>query len=429
MIRIPKITIGRSEGDIEKYGSKKGTGYIGKHLVGDKGEAHVANPIYMDLSRPHVIGVFGKRGTGKSYSMGTMAEEILKAPESISNNLSAIIVDPMGIYWSMKFPNENDTALLDDWGLKPDAMDVQLYIPEGQAEEFREKDIPYDKTFTIKPGELSTSDWAMTFDIKLNEPRGILLEKVLRDLEEDYGEDYSLDNMVEYASTQGDFKEETRKALKNRFNAAKEWGIFSVEGSELSEFTERGTLTILDLSLFGAIRGSWSVRSLVVGLLSNKILRERMSSKRLEEMREMEGMQTSESPIVWMFIDEAHQFLPNDGETPASDPLLSWVKIGREPGVSLVLCTQQPYKLNPDALSQCDVVLSHRLTSKADIDALKNIMQNYMRYDLSTYIDNLPKAKGCAICLDDNSERVYKLRMRPRVSWHAGGTPTAIKDE
>ncbi len=426
---MPKITIGRSEGDKEKFGLRKGTGFIGKHLVGEKNEAHVANSIYMDIARPHVIGVFGKRGTGKSYTMGTMAEEIITAPEEVSDNLSAIIIDPMGIYWSMKFPNENDAILLDEWDLKPEAMDIKLYIPEGQAKKFREEDIPYDETFTLKPGELSTSDWAMAFDIKLNEPRGILLEKVLRDLKEDRGEDFGLKEMIDYAQTHGDFKDETRKALINRFKAADDWGIFDKDGSDLDEFTRRGELTILDLSQFGAIRGSWSVRSLVVGLLANKILRERMSSKRLEEMQEMEGMQTSESPIVWMFIDEAHQFIPNDHETPASDPLLSWVKIGREPGVSLVLCTQQPYKLNPDALSQCDVVLSHKLTAKSDIDALKNIMQNYMRYDLSTYIDNLPDAKGAAICLDDNSERVYSLRMRPRMSWHAGGTPTALKED
>lgn len=426
---MPKITIGRSEGDREKFGATKGTGFIGKHMVGEKKEAHVANPIYMDIARPHVVGIFGKRGTGKSYSIGVMAEEIIKAPESVANNLSAIIVDPMGIYWSMKFPNENDAILLDDWDLNPEAMDIKLYIPEGQAEDFNERDIPYDETFTLKPGELSTGDWAMAFDIKLNEPRGILLEKVMRDLKHDYGEDFGLDDMIDYAETQGEYKDDTRKALINRFTAAKEWGIFSRDGSDLDEFTKRGELTILDLSLFGAIRGSWSVRSLVVGLLANKILRQRMASKRLEEMQEMEGMQTSESPIVWMFIDEAHQFLPNDHETPASEPLLSWVKIGREPGVSLVLCTQQPYKLNADALSQCDVVLSHRLTAKSDIDALKNIMQNYMRYDLSTYIDNLPRAKGSAICLDDNSERVYSLRVRPRMSWHAGGTPTALKNE
>lgn len=424
---MPKITIGRSDEDLDDFGAEAGTGYIGKHIVGENQEAHTANKIRMDISRPHVIGVFGKRGQGKSYSLGVIAEELLQADDDVAQNVSTIIIDSMGIYWSMKYPNENDAVLLDQWDMKPDSMDLDLYIPEGQAETFRDRDIPFDRTFTMRPSQLGAPDWAMAFGFELNEPRGVLLERALRDLEDDHGEDYGLEDIIEYIRSQGDFDEDVRNALINRFLGAQDWGIFSREGTDLDELTQRGGLSVIDVSLFGNVRGGWSVRSLVVGLLAKKILRKRMESKRKEELAEMEGAQTSESPIVWMIIDEAHQFLPNDHETPASDPLLSWVKIGREPGVSLVLATQQPYKLNADALSQCDVVLSHRLTAKNDIDALKNIMQTYMRYDLSTYIDNLPRVKGAAIALDDNSERVYSLRIRPRRSWHAGGTPTALK--
>ena len=72
------------------------------------------------------------------------------------------------------------------------------------------------------------------------------------------------------------------------------------------------------------------------------------------------------------------------------------------------------------------MIISHRLTAKADIEALKSIMQTYMLYDISKYISELPKLKGTAIILDDNSERLYKIRIRPRQSWHAGASPVAI---
>ena len=153
-----------------------------------------------------------------------------------------------------------------------------------------------------------------------------------------------------------------------------------------------------------------------------------MTARRIEEIDEMEGLNQNEMPITWMLIDEAHEFLPNDGETAASHPLMRWVKIGREPGVSLVLATQQPAKLHPDALSQCDIILSHRLTSKQDIDALGEIMHTYMRHDINHYIDALPDSKGTGLLLDDNSERIYPVQMRPRKSWHAGGTPDAFED-
>ena len=63
--------------------------------------------------------------------------------------------------------------------------------------------------------------------------------------------------------------------------------------------------------------------------------------------------------------------------------------------------------------------------AKTDIEALKAIMQTYMLFDITKYISELPRWKGAAIVLDDNSERIYKLRVRPRQSWHAGSSPTA----
>jgi len=72
------------------------------------------------------------------------------------------------------------------------------------------------------------------------------------------------------------------------------------------------------------------------------------------------------------------------------------------------------------------MIISHRLTAKNDIDSLKQIMQTYMLFDITKYINELPKLKGTAIVLDDNSERIYKVRIRPRRSWHAGESPTAI---
>ena len=41
----------------------------------------------------------------------------------------------------------------------------------------------------------------------------------------------------------------------------------------------------------------------------------------------------------------------------------------------------------------------------------------------------LPDAKGSAIILDDNSERLYPIRVRPRYTWHGGESPRAIRKE
>ena len=420
---MPKISVGRGEDIEEEYGMK-GTGEIGRHLVGENEEAHAANPIHFDIATPHVMGVFGKRGTGKSYSLGTIAEEIHDA--DISDNLSTIIVDPMGIYWSMKRPNDRAATMLEQWDLNPKGYDINIFIPEGKTESFEDDGMPYDKTFTLNPAELSATEWAMAFNLELNSKIGILLERVVTKMDDKFGDDYSLNMMIK-SLDKFDFDKDTRRALENRFQNAKDWGIFGEE-STIDDFMTRGEISIIDMSVLGEMSSGWSVRSLVVGLLAKRVLQQRMAARRMEELDEMQGLSENEMPIVWMLIDEAHQFIPNNGRTPATKPLLRWVKIGREPGVSLALCTQQPAKLNSNALSQCDVILSHRLTAKEDIEALGEIMQSYMRHDIGHYIDALPDRPGTGLMLDDNSERVFPIQMRPRRSWHAGGTPDAFDE-
>ena len=63
------------------------------------------------------------------------------------------------------------------------------------------------------------------------------------------------------------------------------------------------------------------------------------------------------------------------------------------------------------------------------LQALNQIMQSYLLDSIKQYMDDLPTLKGSAIILDDNSERIYPMRMRPRFTWHGGEAPTAIKAE
>jgi hypothetical protein len=93
------------------------------------------------------------------------------------------------------------------------------------------------------------------------------------------------------------------------------------------------------------------------------------------------------------------------------------------------LATQQPGQIHKDVMTQSDVVISHRLTAKPDIDALNSIMQTYLLENIQQTMDKLPSLKGSAIILDDNSERIYPMRVRPRLTWHGGEAPTAVKIE
>ena len=134
-----------------------------------------------------------------------------------------------------------------------------------------------------------------------------------------------------------------------------------------------------------------------------------------------------ELPLVWIFIDEGHEFLPKEGKTPATDALIQLIREGRQPGISLVMATQQPGEIHRDVITQSDIVISHRVTAKPDIEALNTINQTYLTQDILTHLNNLPKDKGAAIILDDNNERIYPMRIRPKMSWHSGESLSAIK--
>ena len=133
-----------------------------------------------------------------------------------------------------------------------------------------------------------------------------------------------------------------------------------------------------------------------------------------------------EFPLVWLGIDEAHEFLPVQGSTLASNPLITILREGRQPGISLILASQQPGKIHSDVMTQSDTVIAHRITAKLDTEALGTLMQSYMREGLVVQLDNLPRVKGSAIIFDDTNERMYPMRIRPRFTWHGGSAPTAI---
>ena len=416
---MPEIVIGRDFDDLEKYGTK-GTIFLGKHIVGTGEDAHLTSPLLMDILRPHVICISGKRGQGKSYSMMIFVEEISKLPDEIKKNLCALSVDTQGIFWTMKSPNEQQIDLLTEWGLKPKGFDVNVLIPEGQKHIFDSAGVSYDDVFYIMPHELTSEDWLNVFELSPVDTPGILLQRAVNKLKKSKKE-YTIDDIIEYVKKEKWFEKE-KLVVENYFLGAKGWGIFGQRKKSIKDLIlQPGKLTILDVSITPQ-----NVRALVVGLLSSQILEERVKARRLEETAKIEERKIERTPMCWILVDEAHNFVPAEGKTPASDVFAKIVKEGRQPGITTLFATQRPDKLHPDVLAQADLVISFRLTSKADIDALKAIMQTYILFDIDKYLTELPKYKGAGIILDDNSERIYRFRARPRQSWHAGSSPVAL---
>ena len=125
---------------------------------------------------------------------------------------------------------------------------------------------------------------------------------------------------------------------------------------------------------------------------------------------------------MWLLIDEAHQFAPAGRNALGKEELVRWVKEGRQPGLSLVIATQQPSAIDSDVLSQCDAIISHALTIKDDKLALNRLTKDYMNNEIKVYINQL-SGTGEAVFIDDDSEKLSMITIRPRITL-SGGSET-----
>ncbi|PIN80017.1 hypothetical protein COV16_01585, partial [Candidatus Woesearchaeota archaeon CG10_big_fil_rev_8_21_14_0_10_34_8] len=283
----------------------------------------------------------------------------------------------------------------------------------------------------------SAEDWCITFGINLNEPIGVFVEKIINQLN-DEKKDYDIDDIITKVDNDKEVSLEVKEAVKNRFLNTLHWGIFAKEGTHITELAQAGKVTVIDVSCYATMPNGWNIKSLVIGLISQKLFMQRMLVRKNEEFNQvhesMRYFSTQEEskqdfPLVWLVLDEAHEFLPKEGKTTATAPLITILREGRQPGISLILATQQPGKIHTDVMTQSDTVISHRITAKIDTDALGMLMQSYMREGLSSTLDHLPRTRGSALIFDDTNEKMFAIKIRPRFTWHGGESPTALHEE
>ncbi len=426
------VFIGRKKSVFAKHGMNAGL-YVGK--VGE--EEHREKDIYLDSLNPHVVFVCGARGSGKSYVLGVIAEELAKK----NNNVGTIVIDPIGVFWSMKFPNreKREIEAMADWNLMPEGLDnIKVFVPEGAAKEVPKN--TYDSEFSMLPSLLTSEDWCLTFGIDRFSPTGLLLEKTLKKVELGYsakleekktrkirgkGRKYDIDDIInclehdsELNSRDKGYKQDSIRALVSRFEAAKAWGVFSEKGTPLAELSREGQMTVLDTSFLDD-----NVTALVIGILARRLLAARKLVTRKEASKkfdkDMDAMLELEVPPTWLFIDEAHTLIPSGNvRTPASTALVEYVKQGRRPGLSLVFATQQPSAIDIRVLSQLDIIMSHKLIFDDDIKSIYKRTPTIipMKYRKPTFLKTLPV--GIALTGDraEETSRAFVMRIRPRLS-------------
>jgi hypothetical protein len=429
------VVVGRNESSHRKFGLK-GTLFIG--LVCEYNTNHFGKKILVDSLNPHKIFISGKTGSGKSYTLGVLAEELAEQELGVGT----IIVDPMGTFWNMKYEKTKQKGdLLDKWGLAPRKYDnVHIFVPSELKERYNEE--TFDDVFSIRPDLLSPEDWANTFGIDyFTSPQSGLIIEVITTLQEKAWHNetsmYSIQDIIDYIENSNEIKEKfqssTIRAVKTRFEGSSQWGVFSTIGTPIHKLSQPNQVSVVDVSLLNE-----KTRALVVGILAKQILNERTRIARQNRILSITDQNEKsfaeiDIPVTWLLIDEAHTLAPSRGKTAASEPLIEYAKRGRMPGCALVLATQQPSATSNEILSQIDILISHNLSFSQDILELKRRTPSKLPSDLGDdgFIRNLPV--GAALISDQStsSKRTFVARIRPRVSPHGGSalSPRGIEKE
>ncbi|WP_136603083.1 ATP-binding protein [Salinigranum halophilum] len=83
---MPTHVLGRSDTRVEAANGPVGS--LGRYRARD---GSYGADVAVDLDRPHAVLVVGKRGYGKSYTLGVLAEECARTP-----GVAPVVIDPLG---------------------------------------------------------------------------------------------------------------------------------------------------------------------------------------------------------------------------------------------------------------------------------------------------------------------------------------------
>jgi energy-coupling factor transporter ATP-binding protein EcfA2 len=416
--------------------------------------------IRFDARQSHVVAIFGKRGSGKSYTMGSMLEGLCTAEKEtcvsqIARNKAILLLDTLGIFqWTdISLDDAANSEVLKaqratwrNWDLKSEPLDVQVWIPRGTRTEATPTS---HKEFAIRTCDFTADDWGYLLDLNIYQDRmGQLLNDayIKVTLEGWRGSKgahqpktaYSIEDLIECIKQDFELNEsyqsETRRAVTQQLTTYYRNPLFDDHGTPLSEMLTVGRMNVLVMS-----RMSGSLRLVILSALVRRLMDERMVASEMEkhlvirpDLKDEERRQIKEKlamsvPPTWIALDEAQNILPSEKKTTAGEMLIRYVREGRNYGLSFMVATQQPTAIDDRLLAQVDTIVAHKLTVQNDIEYVRrNLKSNWpvevvhsgRTLDFSELMRSLDV--GQALISNTETERAIIVDIRPRISVHGG---------
>jgi hypothetical protein len=447
-------------------------------FLGRVGEIGGPCRVDFDATKEFVALIIGKRGSGKSFCLGSLLEGLCTTAESspisrIATRRGVLLLDPMGNFWASLIPVRGDGPprvreqwqMFDGWGIRAEDVDVDVvaWIPAGFR---RDSDHSSIREFHVDVADLDAADWADILGTNLiREPKGNLLAEAISAITEEGWVDssqrrrqpkprYTIQDIQDYleavraeqaAGHPVDHALQTIRALQRDFNGYARLPLFSGGATPLTDLVHEGRLSILMVPP----RIGHDLRRVLTRLLIRRIMKEREEASQIRnrldlqtladtERTSLEGRLTRLVPRTVLAIDEAQELVGDEGQE-ARRALEDFCLLGRNYGLSMVLATQRPGvgAISAKVRAQVDTMIIHRLMTQEDIDLTyrdlqapwpKEVKIRERSLDYADAIRSLDVGQAVVSSSRIQLERegapgrTFIMNVRPRVRVHGGET-------
>lgn len=418
--------------------------------------------VKFDVTKEKVVAIVGKRGQGKSYTLGSFVEGLCASePESAigvtARRRGVLVFDTLNIFQWLGVPissvasrspeMSSQASVLESWGLPTVALDTSVWIPAGHR--YRWSSASHTDLYLNVP-DFSLDDWSALLDLDVvRDIKGQYFTEVYQKVvslgwhDQDSfhvaKEDYTISDLIECIQNDKEnelsvFRADTRRAVLQQLRAYERHPIFSGPGTPLNHLIVPGQASVVLLSNLPE-----DLRGVVVSVIVKRLLRERAeASEAMKDLlinpssdepgrAEKERIASTSVPKTWVVIDEAQNIIPAGRQTSASVAVKRFVREGRNFGLSFLVTTQQPRALDLSVLSQVETFVVHKLVSQSDIDYILDNLKSPLPTEIKDAdgvisIRELIRdiAVGQAMVSDANTSRCFVMEVRPRVSAHGG---------
>lgn len=377
-----------------------------------------ARVIGLDLNECNTISLFGVQGAGKSYTIGSITEMVLRQFSKVNllpAPMASVIfhysdsMDYAPEFTSMVYPNDEAGQLAKlkaEYGAEPGCIkDVILLAPESQVET-RKEEYPDIEVHPIgsDSSELAVRDWMFLLGAMGNDSTYI---KELKQIMKACRNDMSLINIRNGVANSNHMSTSQRSLAEQKLDFAEE---YISDGNKLQQYMKPGRLIIVDL------RDEFIEKDEALGLFV--VMLNIFSS-----VLKVDGRAFNK----FIVFDEAHKYM-NNKELVGS--ITTAIREMRHKGVSIMIASQDPMSLPTEIIELSSIVVMHRFSSPAWV---KHVQKAITPLQTLTATEMATLGSGEAYLWANKAtdkaitQRPIKISIRPRVTKHGGDTIQAVK--